>query len=55
MVIGAYQFAGSGDKDGYITAECERNTEQLLVYNFSLREDDFGQMGRRYINAKLVK
>lgn len=43
------------DKDGYITAECERNIEQLLVYDFSLREDDFGQMGRRYINSELVK
>lgn len=51
-----YQTAPTAffDKDGNVICECNRNEEQLLIYNFEKSENNFGQLGRKYINDKLL-
>lgn len=41
-------------RSGQILAECSRNTEGMIVYDFEKTEDNFGELGRRTISDSLT-
>ena len=43
------------DASGKVLAECERNHEAMLVWDFTKSELDFGEIGRKKISDKLLK
>lgn len=51
-----YQTAPTAvfDKSGIICKECNSNKEEMLIYDFVKKEEDFGEKGRRLISNQLV-
>lgn len=41
-------------KDGQILKECQRNSEELLIYDYEKTEDSFGDRGRREYSDSFV-
>lgn len=54
---GKFQTAPTAffNKDGKVLAECRRNETDMLVWEIEKRPDTFGQMGRRYVNDRLLQ
>ena len=41
-------------KSGQVYAECERNRNGFLIYEYNNQTDDFGERGRREISDQIV-
>lgn len=54
--ISPYQTAPTAvfGKSGQVYAECERNRNSFLIYEYDKKTDDFGERGRREISELIV-
>lgn len=54
--ISPYQTAPTAvfGKSGQVYAECERNRNGFLIYEYNNQTDDFGERGRREISDQIV-